>query len=86
MPRILFEGWAPNDFAQLLNGPKEEKIALAKTLRKLCKQWKFDGFVLEILSQIPPGVKNEMVVSLLKFVGTCFCIHLLYFIIYYFFH
>ena len=69
VPRVLFEGWSPNDFAQLLNGPKEEKIALAKTFRKLCKQWKFDGLVLEILSQIPGGAKSEMIINLLKFLG-----------------
>lgn len=70
VPRFLFEGWSPQDFSQLLSGPREERVALVNTIKKICKQWKFDGIVMEILTQISGRVNYEIAVDLLKFLGV----------------
>lgn len=68
VPRILFEGWGREGFQTLL-GSNEEINALAKTIVKACKNWNFDGAVLEIWSQIAKRVENDMLLLLVEIIG-----------------
>ncbi|XP_063829550.1 chitinase domain-containing protein 1 [Ostrinia nubilalis] len=54
LPRILFENWQSSDLKAFFMEPsaRSEQQALVDEIKKACKQWKFDGVVLEILSQI----------------------------------
>lgn len=54
MPRLLFENWQPSDLKAFFMEPSSmtEQKALIAEVKKACKLWKFNGIVLEILSQI----------------------------------
>lgn len=62
LPRILFENWQPNDLKSFFMEPTAhtEQKALIEEIKKTCKQWKFDGVVLEILSQIGKYVDKSV--------------------------
>ncbi|XP_070534735.1 chitinase domain-containing protein 1-like [Ptychodera flava] len=62
-PRLLFDGWSPEDYKTLF--AKESRMQLlAKTVTDFYKKEKFDGVVLEILSQMP-GQKKEDAIHLI---------------------
>ncbi|XP_059052671.1 chitinase domain-containing protein 1 [Achroia grisella] len=54
LPRIIFENWPAADLKSFFVDPTShsEQKALIEEIKKSCKQWKFDGIVLEMLSQI----------------------------------
>ncbi|CAH0725683.1 unnamed protein product, partial [Brenthis ino] len=54
VPRLLFENWQPADLKAFFMEPTSmtEQKALIEEVKKACKLWKFNGIVLEILSQI----------------------------------
>ncbi|KAJ2945690.1 hypothetical protein O0L34_g528 [Tuta absoluta] len=54
MPRMIFENWQLTDLKVFFMEPTShsEQKALIEEVKKICKQWKFDGIVLEMLSQI----------------------------------
>ncbi|CAG9564648.1 unnamed protein product [Danaus chrysippus] len=54
VPRLLFENWQPSDLKAFFIEPSSysEQKALIEEIKKVCKQWGFDGIVLEMLSQI----------------------------------
>ncbi|XP_023937231.1 chitinase domain-containing protein 1 [Bicyclus anynana] len=54
VPRLLFENWEPADLKAFFMEPTSitEQKALIAEVKKTCKQWNFNGIVLEILSQI----------------------------------
>ncbi|KAL4711527.1 hypothetical protein ACJJTC_000543 [Scirpophaga incertulas] len=54
MPRIVFEDWQPSDLKVFFMEPfaQNEQNAFIEEIKKVCKQWKFDGLVLEIFSKI----------------------------------
>ncbi|KAI8439528.1 hypothetical protein MSG28_013283 [Choristoneura fumiferana] len=54
LPRILFDNWQLSDLKAFFTEPSSvsEQKALIEEVKKACKQWKFDGVVLEMLSQI----------------------------------
>lgn len=54
LPRILFENWQASDLKAFFMEPTShsEQKAFIEEIKKACKQWKFDGVVLEMLSQI----------------------------------
>ncbi|KAG6445122.1 chitinase domain-containing protein 1 [Manduca sexta] len=54
LPRILFENWQASDLKAFFMEPSSlsEQKAFIDEIKKVCKQWKFDGVVLEMLSQI----------------------------------
>lgn len=53
LPRLLFDDWTLPDLKAFYTEPTspQEQIALIEQVKKTCKQWKFDGIVLEILMQ-----------------------------------
>jgi chitinase domain-containing protein 1 len=57
VPRILFEKLTENDIHALFND-EDEKESLAKMLVAETKRNKFDGYVLEIYSQMGNGYNN----------------------------
>lgn len=67
LPRILFDNWQPADLTAFFEGPKSEQEALIKEVKKTCRQWKFDGIVLEILSQA--GKYMQHAVDFTKLLG-----------------
>ncbi|XP_053610850.1 chitinase domain-containing protein 1 [Plodia interpunctella] len=54
LPRIIFENWQVSDLKAFFLEPTShsEQKAFIDEIKKVCKQWKFDGVVLEMLSQI----------------------------------
>ncbi|CAH2216974.1 jg1368 [Pararge aegeria aegeria] len=54
VPRLLFENWEASDLQSFFMEPTSitEQKALIDEVKKACKQWHFNGVVLEILSQI----------------------------------
>lgn len=62
LPRILFENWQPSDLKAFFMEPTShtEQKALIDEIKKACKQWKFDGVVLEVLSQIGKYVDKSV--------------------------
>lgn len=54
LPRIIFENWQGSDLKAFFMEPTSltEQKAFIEEIKKACKQWKFDGVVLEMLSQI----------------------------------
>ncbi|CAH0694661.1 unnamed protein product [Spodoptera exigua] len=62
LPRILFENWQPSDLKAFFMEPTShtEQKALIEEIKKACKQWKFDGVVLEVLSQIGKYVDKSV--------------------------
>ncbi|XP_050298757.1 chitinase domain-containing protein 1 [Anthonomus grandis grandis] len=71
VPRVLFDGWTGEDYTALLRNPDEVK-ALAETLIKTCKKYKFDGYVLEVWSQLAGAVKSDILVGLVKSISKFF--------------
>lgn len=51
---MLFENWQQSDLKTFFTEPTShaEQKALIDEVKKTCKQWKFDGIVLEMLSQV----------------------------------
>ncbi|XP_002738417.1 chitinase domain-containing protein 1-like [Saccoglossus kowalevskii] len=63
LPRLLFDGWSQQDYKGLFS--KEDNMQkLAKTVVEFHKKEKFDGVVLEILSQMQ-GQKKEDAIHLI---------------------
>ncbi|XP_075980329.1 chitinase domain-containing protein 1 [Anticarsia gemmatalis] len=62
LPRIIFENWQPSDLRAFFMEPSSvtEQKALMDEINKACKQWKFDGVVLEMLSQIGKYVDKSV--------------------------
>uniref|UniRef100_A0A2A4K9T6 Chitinase domain-containing protein 1 n=1 Tax=Heliothis virescens TaxID=7102 RepID=A0A2A4K9T6_HELVI len=62
LPRILFENWQPSDLKAFFMEPTSltEQKALIDEIKKACKQWKFDGVVLEVMSQIGKYVDKSV--------------------------
>ncbi|XP_072944827.1 chitinase domain-containing protein 1 [Epargyreus clarus] len=54
VPRLLFDNWQQSDLKAFFSEATShsEQKALIDEVKKTCKQWKFDGIVLEMLSQI----------------------------------
>lgn len=51
---MLFDNWQATDLKAFFTEPTSivEQKALIAEVKKVCKQWKFDGVVLEMLSQV----------------------------------
>ncbi|XP_013148325.1 PREDICTED: chitinase domain-containing protein 1 [Papilio polytes] len=62
LPRLLFENWQPTDLKAFFTEPTAhaEQQALINEIKKACKQWKFDGIVLEIFSQIGKYIEKSV--------------------------
>lgn len=73
VPRILFENWQVSDLKAFFTEPSShtEQKALIEEIKKACKQWLFDGVVLEIMSQIGKYVDRSVkfIQQFGKFVG-----------------
>ncbi|XP_046993629.1 chitinase domain-containing protein 1 [Schistocerca americana] len=64
IPRILFDGWTPEDYASLL-ASETERDHLCKVLQKCVRDWNFDGLVLEIWNQAAGIIRPETLVYLI---------------------
>lgn len=51
VPRILFDGWSASDFEAMLTSEPAQQECI-KTLLKPIRMYKFDGIVIEVLSQM----------------------------------
>lgn len=65
LPRILFDGWIGKDFVSLLTEPSEQE-ALIQIFMETCKKHRFDGYVIEIWSQLAGRVTYASVIALIK--------------------
>ncbi|XP_041982179.1 chitinase domain-containing protein 1 [Aricia agestis] len=62
LPRLIFENWQPSDLRTFFMEPtaQTEQKALIEEVIKACRQWKFDGIVLEMISQIGKYVDKSI--------------------------
>uniref|UniRef100_A0A8D0GJ78 Chitinase domain-containing protein 1 n=1 Tax=Sphenodon punctatus TaxID=8508 RepID=A0A8D0GJ78_SPHPU len=60
VPRILFEGWTYHDFESVF-GSEDEIEELSDTMVRVDKDENFDGFVVEVWSQLGNGKQTELV-------------------------
>ncbi|XP_069480111.1 chitinase domain-containing protein 1 [Ambystoma mexicanum] len=60
VPRILFDGWSYQDFESLFNS-EDEIEELGSTMVQVAKKEKFDGFVIEVWSQLGGQKRQELV-------------------------
>lgn len=67
VPRILFDGWTKQGFTKLQD--KNEVNSLAKSLINAANQYKFDGYVLEVWSQVVQVLPFKGVVGFIKELG-----------------
>ncbi|KAG5879225.1 hypothetical protein JTB14_026721 [Gonioctena quinquepunctata] len=65
IPRVLFEQWTTQDYVELLSNTKE-LISLSKMLIQTAKKYGFDGYVLEVWSQIAQIMQFDSVVLLIR--------------------
>lgn len=68
---MLFDNWQPTDLKAFFTEPTSivEQKALMSEVKKVCKQWKFDGVVLEMLSQV--GKYADRSVKFIQAFGKC---------------
>uniref|UniRef100_A0A672TMC3 Chitinase domain-containing protein 1 n=1 Tax=Strigops habroptila TaxID=2489341 RepID=A0A672TMC3_STRHB len=60
VPRILFDGWTYQDFESVF-GSEDEIEELSKSMVLLAKNENFDGFVVEIWSQLGNQKQTELI-------------------------
>uniref|UniRef100_A0A2M4AG64 Chitinase domain-containing protein 1 n=1 Tax=Anopheles triannulatus TaxID=58253 RepID=A0A2M4AG64_9DIPT len=65
VPRVLFDRFTDRDFSQLLTYPEERSI-VAKLLLATIRKHKFDGFVLEVWSQLAARVEDNYLIGLVE--------------------
>jgi chitinase domain-containing protein 1 len=65
VPRVLFDGWNVKDFMSLISDVDEQEH-LVKTLVDSAKKYNFDGFVLELWSQVVGAVNKKSLVDLIQ--------------------
>nr|XP_023027139.1 chitinase domain-containing protein 1 [Leptinotarsa decemlineata] len=65
VPRIIFDQWTSQDYVELFSTTKELR-ALSKTFIQTAKKYGFDGYVIEVWSQIASLVQFDSLVSLVR--------------------
>lgn len=68
VPRILFESWTADDWFSMFNN-SQEQTSLAKTLIDVCKQYHFDGVVIEIWLRFHQSVRSTRLVTFVQKLG-----------------
>ncbi|XP_003382825.2 PREDICTED: chitinase domain-containing protein 1-like [Amphimedon queenslandica] len=59
VPRLLFEGWTMNDYQELFSS-ESKRLKLAVFITEQIANYRFDGAVLEIWSQLGGHYKSEL--------------------------
>ncbi|KAG2462532.1 CHID1 protein, partial [Polypterus senegalus] len=70
MPRILFDGWSYQDF-EILFGSEDEIEEMVEEMVKVAKEERFDGFVIEVWSQLGGQKKKPGPSSPLPWMRAC---------------
>uniref|UniRef100_A0A452J3X8 Chitinase domain-containing protein 1 n=1 Tax=Gopherus agassizii TaxID=38772 RepID=A0A452J3X8_9SAUR len=60
VPRILFDGWTYQDFESIF-GSEDEIEELSKTMVQIAKEENFDGYVVEVWSQLGNQKQTELI-------------------------
>ncbi|XP_053884525.1 chitinase domain-containing protein 1 isoform X2 [Malaclemys terrapin pileata] len=60
VPRILFDGWTYQDFESIF-GSEDEIEELSKTMVQIAKEENFDGYVVEVWSQLGNQKQAELI-------------------------
>ncbi|XP_044872926.1 chitinase domain-containing protein 1 [Mauremys mutica] len=60
VPRILFDGWTYQDFESVF-GSEDEIEELSKTMVQIAKEENFDGYVVEVWSQLGNQKQTELI-------------------------
>ncbi|XP_037755526.1 chitinase domain-containing protein 1 isoform X3 [Chelonia mydas] len=60
VPRILFDGWTYQDFESVF-GSEDEIEELSKTMVQIAKEENFDGYVVEVWSQLGNQKQAELI-------------------------
>lgn len=68
LPRILFDKFTDDDFSKLLSLQHEQQTAI-RLIVDTCTRYAFDGFVLEIWSQLAARVDDHHLLRLVRSIG-----------------
>ncbi|XP_030416508.1 chitinase domain-containing protein 1 isoform X1 [Gopherus evgoodei] len=60
VPRILFDGWTYQDFESIF-GSEDEIEELSKTMVQIAKEENFDGYIVEVWSQLGNQKQTELI-------------------------
>jgi len=71
VPRVLYDGWTVNDLKSLMSDSTEQE-ELIKTLVTSAKKYNFDGFVLEVWSQVAGRVNKRYLVQMVQTMASSF--------------
>jgi chitinase domain-containing protein 1 len=71
VPRVLFDGWNVKDLMSLISN-NDEQEHLVKTLVNSAKKYSFDGFVIELWSQVESSVNKKYLVQLIELMAHKF--------------
>lgn len=66
---MLFDGWSGKNYAKLASNSGEMK-KMVKSLVQTAKKYKFDGYVIEVWSQIASVLIFDALVDFIGFIGT----------------
>lgn len=65
VPRVLFDSWNVNDLSSLMSDSSDQEEVI-KTLVNSAKKYNFDGFVLELWSQVVGRVNKKFLVLMVQ--------------------
>ncbi|KAJ9589908.1 hypothetical protein L9F63_016969 [Diploptera punctata] len=65
VPRVLFDNWSAKDLTALTSDANECN-RLADVLLENAKKFKFDGYVLELWSQVVGRISNHLIIQTIK--------------------
>ncbi|GFG38550.1 hypothetical protein Cfor_07099 [Coptotermes formosanus] len=71
VPRVLLDGWNVNDLSSLMSDSSKQE-ELIKTLVNSAEKYNFDGFVLELWSQVVGRVDKKYLVQMIHTVASRF--------------
>lgn len=68
LPRIIFDNFKEDDYSKLVTYESERR-AVADLLIRTCKQYVFDGIVLEAWSQLAGRIDGQHLLRLVEDIG-----------------
>ncbi|CAH1967926.1 unnamed protein product [Acanthoscelides obtectus] len=69
VPRLLFEGWYGRDYLNIVSNEGRMK-KLTQSLIKTAKKYHFDGYVLEVWSQVVMVLKFDLLTKFIKDIAS----------------
>lgn len=73
-PRFIFDNFNENDYSKLLTY-ESERNAASSVIVATCKQYRFEGIVLEVWSQLGGRVEDSHILQLVTDIGKLNHLH-----------